>query len=512
MRDVELEPQCRAEVGHQLGSASRRASRRGCGGRARPRARGVRRVGVVVAEELAEPGARVDVELGPELPSPGRRCAARSPRRACGTRAGLRAPVAGRVRGTRSRRRRAPRRWDGRRASPSPVERVEEVPFHLDDPAARGSPARPNAPRPAGARTPGAPSSRPTSASRRPSSSARRRDRACRRRRRGTPSRSASRWPNPPTTWSSTPKRHERTQSHPRSSTGSPRCASSQSSTARTPSGTDDEVAVAEVAVHETGCRRSRREPFRQPPQSELERGVRLTERVEQRAVLIELLGGVRAPAARAAWRCRSRGCAAAIVPHCAASNGRAAAYSSSRRMRRGIVSPSIRSITKPVPSPSAASSSSNGRGTATPAAAVAASSAYSVARSLWPPCAPGSRRSTRPCARPVGAADRVEEPRFARRPARDPAEPLDPQARPEHPAQRGREQFRIGRAGHAAGRYTGFLPQRRAKRARDQTPSHPASGARAPASATMNTAHLHQISTGRVPISGRPVRILIRW
>src|SRR5262249_59324458 len=43
--------------------------------------------------------------------------------------------------------------------------------------------------------------------------------------------------PKPPTRGSVRPNRHDFTHSQPRSSTGSPRCASSQSSTARIPSG-----------------------------------------------------------------------------------------------------------------------------------------------------------------------------------------------------------------------------------------------------------------------------------
>src|SRR5258708_1908155 len=51
------------------------------------------------------------------------------------------------------------------------------------------------------------------------------------------PANSSSRVPKPPTGLSISPKRQELTQTHPRSSMGSPVCASSQSSTARTPSG-----------------------------------------------------------------------------------------------------------------------------------------------------------------------------------------------------------------------------------------------------------------------------------
>jgi len=53
----------------------------------------------------------------------------------------------------------------------------------------------------------------------------------------------------------------------------------------------DDEVAVAEVAVDELGMCRGGRQPCGQRAQSQLERGVGLTECVEQRAVLIDLIG-----------------------------------------------------------------------------------------------------------------------------------------------------------------------------------------------------------------------------
>ena len=61
---------------------------------------------------------------------------------------------------------------------------------------------------------------------------------------------SCSRLPKPPAT-SDEPKRHARTQNQPRSSSGSPRWTSSQSSTARSPSGSDDEVSGAEVTMHD---------------------------------------------------------------------------------------------------------------------------------------------------------------------------------------------------------------------------------------------------------------------
>src|ERR1700738_4332648 len=51
------------------------------------------------------------------------------------------------------------------------------------------------------------------------------------------PANNSSRVPKPPTGLSISPNRHELTQTQPKSSMGSPRCASSQSSTARTPSG-----------------------------------------------------------------------------------------------------------------------------------------------------------------------------------------------------------------------------------------------------------------------------------
>src|SRR5205085_11719140 len=53
--------------------------------------------------------------------------------------------------------------------------------------------------------------------------------------------------------------------------------------------GTDDEVPVAEIAVDERGLRRLCRRVVREPPQPELERGMRLAERVEVLAVLRDL-------------------------------------------------------------------------------------------------------------------------------------------------------------------------------------------------------------------------------
>ena len=110
-------------------------------------------------------------------------------------------------------------------------------------------------------------------------------------------------------------------------------------------------------------------------------------------------------PGASAARRRRPRGSAPRSSRTGAVSTGRAPAYSSSRRIRRGIVSPSIRSMTNPSPRSSAGSSRNRTVGTGTPAAAAACSSRYSVERSDWPRFEPGSRRSTSPWRSPSSTA-----------------------------------------------------------------------------------------------------------
>src|SRR3977135_1792315 len=92
------------------------------------------------------------------------------------------------------------------------------------------------------------------------------------------------------------PKRHDFTHIQPRSSAGSPRCASSQSRTARTPSGPTTRVPFREAAWTSTAdggaARGGGGGVVGEPPEPELERRMRLTEAVEVLAVLVDLLAG----------------------------------------------------------------------------------------------------------------------------------------------------------------------------------------------------------------------------
>ena len=129
-----------------------------------------------------------------------------------------------------------------------------------------------------------------------------------------------------------------------------------------------------------------------EPAQAELERGVRLAERVEQGAVLVDLrrgavhraaAGSVAGSTAWIARRDRRRTARRGA--------GAPSANSASRRMRRGIVSPSMRSITKPAPSPSSAvEQRADARARARRPRSAAASTAYSVARSVGAAVAAG--------------------------------------------------------------------------------------------------------------------------
>ena len=120
--------------------------------------------------------------------------------------------------------------------------------------------------------------------------------------------------------------------------------------------GADDEVAVAEVAVHERGLAGGGGHVLGEPTQPELERGMRLVERVEQRAVLVDLGRGVE-------HRQRRQRVAVDRVDACrdlAALGPRGAGVRRRTRRRAGSAAessrPSTRSMTKPAPSPSSAS------------------------------------------------------------------------------------------------------------------------------------------------------------
>ena len=145
------------------------------------------------------------------------------------------------------------------------------------------------------------------------------------------------------------------------------------------PVGPDDEVAVAEVAVDDrvAGAGRGRPVPV-EPPEPQLERGVRLAGGVERRR-------GAGRPGRRRAGRARTPrgcgGCRRAPRRTGPARTGRAAANSSSRRILRAMVSPSTRSTTIQA-GPSASGSSpavATTPGTGTPSAPAARSSAASV-------------------------------------------------------------------------------------------------------------------------------------
>ena len=150
------------------------------------------------------------------------------------------------------------------------------------------------------------------------------------------------------------PKRHDFTHNQPRSSIGSPRWASSQSSTARMPSGADDEVAVAEVAVHEASARGGRRRDARRRASAARARtsgAVRRSGRAAPRYCSIccgRVLDRQRRAASATVDRVDARRDRRRTAPPAAAARPR------TRRRggcARGIVSPSMRSITNPAPS-----------------------------------------------------------------------------------------------------------------------------------------------------------------
>ena len=145
------------------------------------------------------------------------------------------------------------------------------------------------------------------------------------------PRRPAGPWPN----------RHALTHSQPRSSIGSPMWASSQSITAFRPSVSDDEVAEAEVAVHDGRGRCRRAVGRRASCGAEFERRMGLAERVEHVAVVRHLVGRDRASAAAPD---RSREYVASARPSVAGEfRRRVGSSSSSRRILRAMVSPSTR-------------------------------------------------------------------------------------------------------------------------------------------------------------------------
>ena len=202
---------------------------------------------------------------------------------------------------------------------------------------------------------------------------------------------SSSTEPNPPTRGSA-PNRQARTQSHPRSSSGSPRWASSQSSTARRPSGPTTRLPLRKspwTSVSRPPTAAGRWRSSQRKPSSNAGCGSPVASRVARS------WASWSPPARPGTASSGMRWMRASASPHWAASRGRAAENSSSRRILRAIVSPGTRSTTihaapnpAPAGSPGPAPSMASDRaapvattpGTGTPSAAAARSSAASVA------------------------------------------------------------------------------------------------------------------------------------
>ena len=131
---------------------------------------------------------------------------------------------------------------------------------------------------------------------------------------------------------------------------------------------------------------------------------MRFAERVEEGALLRRSARARRVRRAVAGSQRRSSGCRPRSCRIGLRDAGAPARTRASRRMRRGIVSPSTRSITKPRPRCASVGSCTRTLGTGSPAARAASSRAASTARSPWPPRPGGSRRSTKPWRAPSGA------------------------------------------------------------------------------------------------------------
>ena len=102
---------------------------------------------------------------------------------------------------------------------------------------------------------------------------------------------SASTLPKPPTALSITPKRQLFTVIQPRSSAGSPRCASSQSSTARTPSGPMIRLPLRKSPCTSRGALASRASVIAQPAEGGLEHRASAAEGSVAPVKFVELLG-----------------------------------------------------------------------------------------------------------------------------------------------------------------------------------------------------------------------------
>ena len=200
---------------------------------------------------------------------------------------------------------------------------------------------------------------------------------------------------------------------------------------------------------------------------------MRLAERVEHRAVLRR--SARRAPRTGSVGqrrRYRWRGCRAAIVPHCAASVGRAGVVlgvaQDAARDRLALDAVHHEPAAEPVVG---LEQQQHGAAPRTPAAAAAASSAYSVARSSAPPWRAGIAPQHEPvrARRPRSIASK--RPRLPRRAARAAAAAPRPAARPTN-----RPSARASGSGSGASRATaptlsGRAPQRRATRAAPSAP-----------------------------------------
>ena len=153
---------------------------------------------------------------------------------------------------------------------------------------------------------------------------------------------SSSTEPNPPTRGSA-PNRQARTQSHPRSSSGSPRWASSQSSTARRPSGPTTRLPLRKspwTSVSRPPTAAGRWRSSQRKPSSNAGCGSPVASRVARS------WASWSPPERPGTASSGMRWMRASASPHWAARRGRAAENSSSRRILRAIVSPGTRSTT----------------------------------------------------------------------------------------------------------------------------------------------------------------------
>ena len=219
-----------------------------------------------------------------------------------------------------------------------------------------------------------------------------------------------------------------------------------------------------------------------EPAQPELERRVRLVERVENSALLVELRRAASSTGSGGSALVSTAWMRAAIVPHCAARRRPG-------RVVLGVAEDAARDRLALDPVHEEARRRARRRARATPARAAPARRPGRPPRAArtrsprsaalaWPA---GSRRSTSRWTSPARVG-RVERPGLAGRPAREPAEPVRPRPARRRSARRPgrarRDRERRGPRGDATGRIS-----RR---------SGPVSAAPA-----ADRAHLHDFSTG---------------